>query len=490
MSSHPTTDERPTLLANAISLGGDWVASVANVAPTSTVAFTLALLVSFAGLASPLAVIAAGVAMLLVAIGYARLNNWKPHAGAPFIWVGQTVSPVLGYATGILAILAATVANIGNITLAGTYLLGIVSPGSSFANPLVWIVCAAIMGLVVYIAVRGIRPSIKVQTGIISFEYAVVILFVILALKREIFDHVAGTTAPSLSAFSIHTSPTGIAGLISALVICGFLYAGWEAPLCLGEESKDAHFNPGRAAILGVVFLTFWYTFLILVFQGVASQQAIHQHGSDFLGFAGRSLLPDPWGRLLSLAVLSAVFATTQMQLTESSRVAFAMARERLLPSGMAAVQKVFRTPWIASLVLGVIPPIALIPYLASSSAQAAIANVISADGLLYLVMYGIIAFACVWYYRRLLGTSARNLVESGLLPLIGGLANIGIFAYGLATQSAIVSYVAAGLCVACMVWALLARATVGRWPYFQYRPTAHDVAGPAPEPEPELTRV
>lgn len=490
MSSLGSRPEHPTLLANAISLGGDWVASVANVAPTSTVAFTLALLVSFAGLASPLAVVVAGIAMLLVAIGYSRLNNWKPHAGAPFVWVGETVSPVLGYATGILAILAATVANIGNITLAGTYLLGIISPGATFANPLVWILSSAIMALVVYIAVRGIRPSIRVQTAIISFEYVVVILFVLLALKREIIDHVAGTTAPSLAAFSIHTSPTGLAGLISALVICGFLYAGWEAPLVLGEESKDAHFNPGRAAILGVVFLTIWYTFLILVFQGVDTAKAIGANGTDFLGYTGRLLLPDPWGRLLSLAVLSAVFATTQMQLTESSRVAFAMARERLLPHGLASVQRAFRTPWVAAIVLGVIPPIALIPYLANTAATTAIGYVISADGLLYLIMYAIIAFACVWYYRRLLSTGTRQLLVSGLLPLIGGLANLGIFVYGLATQTAQVSILAGALCVACVIWALIVRAISGSLPYFQRKTTAHDVAAPAPGRDREPTRI
>jgi amino acid transporter len=490
MSSTAPRSEHPTLLANAISLGGDWVASVANVAPTSTVAFTLAALVAFAGLASPLAVVVAGIAMLLVAIGYSRLNNWKPHAGAPFIWVGETVSPVLGYATGILAILAATVANIGNIALAGTYLLGIIGPGSTFSNALVWVLSTAIMALVVYIAVRGIRPSIRVQTAIITFEYAVVILFVLLTLKREIIDHAVGTTAPSFAAFSIHTSPTGLAGIVGALVICGFLYAGWEAPLVLGEESKNAHFNPGRAAILGVIFLTVWYTFLIVVFQGVDTQAAIAKNGTDFLGYAGRLLLPDPWGRLLSLAVLSAVFATTQMQLTESSRIAFAMARDRLLPSGLASVQHLFRTPWVAAIVLGVIPPLALIPYLANTTASTAITNVISADGLLYLVMYAIIAFACVWYYRKLLSTGTRNFLVSGLLPLVGGLANLGIFAYGLATQTAVVSIVAGALCVACVVWALIARAVGGSLPYFTRKVTAHDVAAPVPQPERERTRV
>ena len=465
----------PALLANAISLGGDFVASIANVAPSSSVAFTLALLVSFAGLASPLAVLVAGILMLLVAVGYSRLNNWQPHAGAPFVWVG-TIRPVIGYATGLLAILAATVANIGNITLAGTYLLGVVSPGSTFSNFVVFVISAAVMALVIWIAVYGIRPSIRVQTAIIVFEYAVVILFVILALKREAIDHVVGTTAPSLAAFSIHTSPTGLTGLFNAVVICGFLYAGWEAPLILGEESQKPHFNPGRAAILGVVFLTIWYTFLIIVFQGVASQKNILANGTDVLGYAGRLLLPDPWSRLLSLAVLSAVFATTQMQLSESSRIVFAMGRDRLLPAVLASVHRLYHTPWIACIALGVIPPIFLIPYLLNTQATTAIGYVISADGLLYLAMYCVIAVACVWYYRRLLGTSVTNLLVSGVLPLIGGASMLAVFGYGLATQSAQVSWVAGGIVLGCVVVAIVVR-SLSHAPYFSQEGAAHEVA-------------
>lgn len=466
--------EHTTLHENAVGLVGDWVASVANVAPSSSVAFTLALLVSFAGLASPLSVLVVGVFMLFVAMGYSRLNNWQPHAGAPYHWVGRAVSPTLGYATGILAILAATVANIGNITLAGTYFLGVVSPGTRFDNLVVLVVSAIIMGLVIYIAVRGIRPSIEVQTAIIVFEYTVMIIFVLLTLKREIIDQVAGTTAPSLNAFLASTSPNGWTGIASAAVIGGFLYAGWEAPLTLGEESKEAKFNPGRAAILGVVFLTVWYTFLIIVFEGVASPADIATNRTDILAYAGSLLLPDPWGRLLSLAVLSAVFATTQMQLTESSRVTFAMARERLLPPALAQINRAFRTPWVAAIVLGVIPPLALIPYLYLQSATTAIGYIISADGLLYLAMYSVIAVSCVWYYRRLLGKSTRDLLLSGVIPLIGGLSVLGLFVYGLATQSSEVSIVAGLLVVACLVLGVLARVTL-KGGYFTDEREVHD---------------
>jgi len=84
----------------------DTVASVANVAPSSTVAFTLALLVSFAGLASPLAVLVAGILMLLCAAGYSRFNDWTAHAGAPYVWLGAAVKPYIGYGLGIMAIVA------------------------------------------------------------------------------------------------------------------------------------------------------------------------------------------------------------------------------------------------------------------------------------------------------------------------------------------------------------------------------------------------
>jgi amino acid transporter len=144
--------EQHRLRANAVSLMGDWIASVANVAPSSSVAFTLALLLGFAGCASPLTVLVVGAGMLAVATGYSRLNNWKSHAGAPYVWVGEVVTPVLGYATGLLAILAATLANVGNITLAGSYLLGIISPSTSFSKVVIWLVTAAVMSLVGSIA--------------------------------------------------------------------------------------------------------------------------------------------------------------------------------------------------------------------------------------------------------------------------------------------------------------------------------------------------
>ncbi|MGZ3134435.1 amino acid transporter, partial [Pseudomonas aeruginosa] len=46
----------------------------------------------------------------------------------------------------------------------------------------------------------------------------------------------------------------------------------------------------------------------------------------------------------------------------------------------------------------------------------------ISSLGLAIAFYYGLTGYACVWYFRRDLFTSARNLIYRGILPLLGAL--------------------------------------------------------------------
>jgi amino acid transporter len=431
------------LKANAVNLWGDFVVSIANVAPSSSVAFTLALLVGFTGSASPLAVLIVGFAMFLVSMGYASLNKWKASAGAPYVWVGEAVSPAVGYGTGFLNALTSTLANVGNITLAGGYLLFVISPTNTFGKPVTWIVATVIMGILLWLAISGIRPTVWLQLTFIFIEYASIISFVILSLIHE-STHAGGATLPSWSNFSLSGVVGGVGGfkgLAEAAVVCGFLYLGWEATANLGEESTRANVNPGRAMMMGTAFLTLWYTFLILVFQGVSSQKDVLSHGTDVLAYAGQLLVPGFLGRALPLAVLIAVLGTSQIQMVEPSRVLYSMARDRLIPRFFGFLSR-HQTPWAGLALLAAIPPLLLIPYLASSSATKAIGYVISASGMLGLFMYFVIALSSVWFYRSELRRSLGVAVVRGVLPLIGGLFMGVIFFYGLTTQASAVAWV------------------------------------------------
>jgi hypothetical protein len=48
--------------------------------------------------------------------------------------------------------------------------------------------------------------------------------------------------------------------------------------------------------------------------------------------------------------------------------------------------------------------------------------------GLLIAFYYGLTGFACVWFFRRSLLGSVRDLVTKGILPMIGGTVLLGAF--------------------------------------------------------------
>lgn len=458
------------LKENAVGLFGDFVVSIANVAPSSSVAYTLALLVAFAGHVSPLAVLVTGVAMFLCAMGYASLNKWKAHAGAPYVWVSEAISPSVGVGTGMLNVFVSTFANVGNITLAGAYLLFVLFPTHTFSKPVTWVVAAAIMGVLAWLSIRGIRPSVYVQTAFIVIEYTAIISFVVLALIHEA-SGAGGATLPSISDFTVSRAVAGVGGikgLAEAAVPCGFLYLGWEATAVLGEESTRRKIHPGRAMLMGTGFLTLWYTFLIVVFEGVSSQKTVLAHGADVLAYAGTLLVPGFLGRALPLAVLVAVIGTCQIQMTEPSRVLFAMARDRLIPRVFAFINRAHRTPWAGLVILAAIPPVLLIPYLASSTLNHAIGDIISADGMFGIFMYFVIALSSVWFYRAYLRKSVLTLLTLGVLPLLGGIYMGVIFFYGLTTQVPVVAWVSVvGVVLAFGIGALLVLRASSNAPFF-----------------------
>jgi amino acid transporter len=219
---------------------------------------------------------------------------------------------------------------------------------------------------------------------------------------------------------------------------------------------------------MGTMFLTIWYTFLIVVFQGVSSQANVLKNGTDVLAYAGTLLVPGFLGRALPLAVLVAVIGTCQIQMIEPSRVLYALARDRVIPRIFGWISRAHQTPWAGLLILAAIPPVLLIPYLASSSANTAIGYVISADGMFGLFMYFVIAVSSVWFYRAYVRRSVLSFLVLGVVPLAGGLFMGAIFFYGLTTQTTVVAVVAVvGVALAFILGAIVVWRASPSSPFF-----------------------
>jgi len=132
-----------------------------------------------------------------------------------------------------------------------------------------------------------------------------------------------------------------------------FAYIGFDAVTTAAQEAK----NPQRDMPIGLLGSLAICTILFL---GVAAMLTGILHYSQLNVAAPVALAIDvtgvKWGSLLvkfgALAGLSSVMLVTLMG---QSRIFFAMSRDGLLPPWVSAIHPRFRTPWISSIVVGLV---------------------------------------------------------------------------------------------------------------------------------------
>jgi hypothetical protein len=84
------------------------------------------------------------------------------------------LSPIIGFAVGVLVLMTALTSNIGNITLIGSTVLSLIAPGETNNKPLTWVVATVVCALVVAIAVIGVKVTIRFEGWVILVEYMII----------------------------------------------------------------------------------------------------------------------------------------------------------------------------------------------------------------------------------------------------------------------------------------------------------------------------
>ena len=233
-----------------------------------------------------------------------------------------------------------------------------------------------------------------------------------------------------------------LSDFIGGIILMLFIYWGWDTAVSVNEETKDKNKTPGRAAIISTVLLLVTYVIVIVSMQafagvgskGVGLTNPAHQF--DVLSVTGGAIFGTSGfgtflSRLLILMVLSSAAASTQTTILPTARTTLSMAAYKALPASFAKIHPKNLTPTVSTLTMGAISIALYIPlnYLSGGNP---IADAVTAIGLYIAFYYGLTGFACVWYYRRTLTSSARNLWMRGILPGLGGLL---MYAGGASTR-------------------------------------------------------
>jgi amino acid transporter len=415
------------LQADALGLVGNIVIGLASVAPAYSLAATLGFVVVAVGEKSPSMFVLAFIPMLLVAFAYRELSRDTPDCGTTFTWATKAFGPWIGWIGGWgLAVSAIIVlANVSEVAAIYLYrFLGLDSLADSLtARVLLGCFFIITMSLV---SARGIVLSERIQNVLIAIQFGVLIIVSIIALVR-VFTGTAGDQAITPQWSWLWPGGLDASSVAAAVILCIFIYWGWDSCLAVGEETKQSDKTPGRAAVITTLILVVTYVLVAYAVQSFAG------FGEDGIGLNNPdnaddalTILGEPVGgalvaALLLLTVSVSGLSSTQTTILPTARGTLSMAVYEAIPKRFAYVHPRYMTPAFGTIVMGVT---ALAFYLVLSFiSQNALADSIASLGLAVAFYYGITAYACVWYFRRSLFESARNLFMRGIFPLLGALA-------------------------------------------------------------------
>jgi amino acid transporter len=293
-------------------------------------------------------------------------------------------------------------------------LLGM-SPSNQWGGAIAIVLIASFLTLT---AVRGIRLSARLQVIVALLEYSIVTVFAVWAFIAVFIVHKAGTIQPTTQWLTFHGTGAGVFG--ASMIIAVASLSGWDGGIYLNEETSAPEKNPGRGAVLGVALTGLLFLIMYGTYQGVGPSSQLQAHSANAIAWVGQTLGGTAGERIMSFAVVISVLATTQVAIIGTSRVAYSMARDRVLPRRLASINPRFRTPAFATLLLGGSMIVLGVIDVFATSVSTAMTTIINTSGVLYAIFYAVTGIAAAWYYRRLLFQSAKNVIMLGVLPLAG----------------------------------------------------------------------
>ncbi len=281
------------LRPGALGLWGNTVIGLGATAPAYSLAATLGYVVLAVGEKAPAMFLVAFVPMLFVAVAYRELNRAVPDCGTTFTWGTKAFGPWVGWMGGWGVAVSAIIVLANVAEIAAVYTLRALGFVAAAENTLVKVGVGVLFILVMtWVSHRGIVLSERFQNALIVFQIVVLAVLAAGALWL-VYSGDAGPQAvlPSWSWFD----PTGISGSAAAqaLILCIFVYWGWDACLAVGEETRGSTSTPGRAALLATVILLAIYVVVAVALQSYAGfgdtgiGLANPEHSEDVLTLLG-----------------------------------------------------------------------------------------------------------------------------------------------------------------------------------------------------------
>jgi APA family basic amino acid/polyamine antiporter len=295
--------------------------------------------------------IAGGVFTIAGGLVYAELGALFPEAGGTYVYIREAYGDLAAFLYGWIACFVSDTGAMAAITVGLAEYLGVFFPGigahvvafhiGSLPVSTGQVVAIGAVAVLSATHVLGVREGVRIQGA-----FSLVIIAAMVALS------IGGITAHGLAKAS-PSRPVSAGALAGTMIAILFSYAGWSEALTASGEVE----RPRRNIPLGVISGT---GIVILLYLGV-NVAFLRTMSVDGLGAAARpaqaaSLILFGTGAtlLLSGAIVAMAIGSASAAVVPPARIAFAMARNGLLPERFGRVHPRFRTPALAIAIFAV----------------------------------------------------------------------------------------------------------------------------------------
>ncbi len=313
-----------------------------------------------AGVAGPaviLAFILAAVACTFSALSYAELASSIPVSGSAYTYAYATLGEIVAWIIGWdlileygVSVAAVAIGWGGNLNVFLDAAFGINLPdaivkspedGGVFNLPAVLIVLA-----ITFLLLRGVRESAQANLVMVVVKLGVLAFFIVVAF--------ANFSTKNFTPFVPH----GAGSVTTAAALIFFAYIGFDAVSTGSEEARNPKKDLPFAIIGSLIIVTVFYILTAVGALGIASPDLMVESDAPLATALneGAGISWAAW--VLALGALIAITSVILVVMYGQVRIFFAMARDGLIPPGMAKVHPRFGTPARLTIGLGLLTAI------------------------------------------------------------------------------------------------------------------------------------
>ncbi|WP_416840747.1 amino acid permease [Haloferax sp. DFSO52] len=329
--------------------------------------------------AGPLAAAAfvlGGVIALLTAASASELGTAMPKSGGAYYYINHALGPLFGSVAGWGNWMGLAFASAFYMTGFGQYVVTFLSVPSLVIGPVVisGVKLVALAGglLFVFINYVGAKETGKLQNAIVLILLAILAVFTVFGLLNADLAKLRPFIPPD----------KGVSPLLPVTGLIFVSYLGFVQITSVAEEIKDPGKNLPRAVLGSVIIVTAVYALVLVTVLAAVDNSVVAGNETAVVDVA-RILIGPVGAAAMLFGGLLATASSANASILASSRINFAMGRDRIVSENLNEIHPRFGTPYRSIAITG--------GFILVFILLADVGTLANAGSVLHLIIYGLL---------------------------------------------------------------------------------------------------